>query len=111
LEEVADERRVKDVELGPVEAVELTVKPNLPKLGPKLGKELGAGRGALAGGTAARWGRRPRPASSRSCLTAGSGSPSTSSRRTRCSSSGAGARAGRSHPATAGRARSTWASE
>jgi isoleucyl-tRNA synthetase len=50
LEEVADELRVKDVELGPVEAVELTVKPNLPKLGPKLGKELGAVRDALAAG-------------------------------------------------------------
>jgi isoleucyl-tRNA synthetase len=50
LEEVADELRVKDVELGPVEAVELRVKPNLPKLGPKLGKELGAVREALAAG-------------------------------------------------------------
>jgi isoleucyl-tRNA synthetase len=50
LEEVADELRVKDVELGPVEAVELKVKPNLPKLGPKLGKELGTVREALAAG-------------------------------------------------------------
>src|SRR6478672_4781429 len=50
LEEVADELRVKDVELGPVEAVELRVKPNLPRLGPKLGKELGAVREALAAG-------------------------------------------------------------
>jgi isoleucyl-tRNA synthetase len=50
LEEVADELRVKDVELGPVEAVELRVKPNLPKLGPKLGKELGTVREALAAG-------------------------------------------------------------
>jgi isoleucyl-tRNA synthetase len=50
LEEVADELRVKDVELGPVEAVELRVKPNLPKLGPKLGKGLGAVREALAAG-------------------------------------------------------------
>jgi isoleucyl-tRNA synthetase len=50
LEEVADELRVKDVELGRVEAVELRVKPNLPKLGPKLGKELGAVREALAAG-------------------------------------------------------------
>jgi isoleucyl-tRNA synthetase len=50
LEEVADELRVKDVELGPVEAVELRVKPNLPLLGPKLGKELGAVREALAAG-------------------------------------------------------------
>jgi isoleucyl-tRNA synthetase len=50
LEEVADELRVKDVQLGPVEAVELRVKPNLPRLGPKLGKELGAVREALAAG-------------------------------------------------------------
>jgi isoleucyl-tRNA synthetase len=50
LEEVADELRVKAVELGPVEAVELRVKPNLPKLGPKLGKELGAVREALGSG-------------------------------------------------------------
>jgi isoleucyl-tRNA synthetase len=50
VEEVADELRVKGVELGPVEAVELTVKPNLPKLGPKLGRELGAVREALAAG-------------------------------------------------------------
>ncbi len=49
-EEVADELRVKAVELGPVEAVELRVKPNLPVLGPKLGKELGAVREALAAG-------------------------------------------------------------
>jgi isoleucyl-tRNA synthetase len=41
---------VKDVELGPVEAVELRVKPNLPVLGPKLGRELGAVREALAVG-------------------------------------------------------------
>jgi isoleucyl-tRNA synthetase len=50
LDEVADELRVKDVALGPVEAVELRVKPNLPKLGPKLGKQLGAVRDALAAG-------------------------------------------------------------
>jgi isoleucyl-tRNA synthetase len=50
LEEIADELRVKDVELGTVEAVELRVKPNLPKLGPKLGKKLGALREALAAG-------------------------------------------------------------
>ncbi|HEX6788374.1 MAG TPA: class I tRNA ligase family protein, partial [Gaiellaceae bacterium] len=49
-EEVADELRVKNVELGPVEAVELRVKPNLPVLGPKLGKELGAVGKALAAG-------------------------------------------------------------
>jgi isoleucyl-tRNA synthetase len=50
LEEVADELRVKEVELGTVEAVELRVKPNLPQLGPKLGKELGTVRQALAAG-------------------------------------------------------------
>jgi len=50
LEEVADELRVKDVELGAVEAVELRVKANLPVLGPKLGKELGTVRQALAAG-------------------------------------------------------------
>jgi isoleucyl-tRNA synthetase len=46
---VRDELRVKDVELGHVEAA-LLVKPNLPVLGPKLGKELGAVRAALAAG-------------------------------------------------------------
>ena len=50
LEEIADELRVKDVELGEIEAVELRVKPNLPKLGPKLGKDLGPVRDALAAG-------------------------------------------------------------
>jgi isoleucyl-tRNA synthetase len=50
LDEIADELRVKDVELGTVEAVELLVKPNLPVLGPKLGKELGAVGQALAAG-------------------------------------------------------------
>jgi isoleucyl-tRNA synthetase len=49
-DEVADELRVKAVELGQVEAVELRVKPNLPVLGPKLGKELGAVREALTAG-------------------------------------------------------------
>ncbi len=50
LEEVADELRVKEVELGRVEAVELRVKPNLPLLGPRLGNELGKVRSALASG-------------------------------------------------------------
>ena len=49
-DEVADELRVKDVELGTVDAVELRVKPNLPALGPKLGKELGTVREALTAG-------------------------------------------------------------
>ena len=46
---VRDELRVKETELGHVEA-ELRVKPNLPVLGPKLGKKLGAVRAALAEG-------------------------------------------------------------
>jgi isoleucyl-tRNA synthetase len=49
-EQIRDELRVKEVEFAPVEATELTVKPNLPLLGPKLGKELGAVRAALAAG-------------------------------------------------------------
>jgi isoleucyl-tRNA synthetase len=49
VELVRTELRVKDVELGHVEA-ELVVKPNLPVLGPKLGKELGTVRTALASG-------------------------------------------------------------
>jgi isoleucyl-tRNA synthetase len=48
--EVREELRVKEVELGAVEATELRVKPNLPVLGPKLGKELGAVRAALERG-------------------------------------------------------------
>ncbi len=48
--EIRDELRVKEVEFGEVEAVELRVKPHLPVLGPKLGKELGAVRAALAAG-------------------------------------------------------------
>jgi len=50
VDEIADELRVKEVELGTVEAVELRVKPNLPKLGPKLGKELDTVRAALEAG-------------------------------------------------------------
>jgi isoleucyl-tRNA synthetase len=48
--EVREELRVKDVELAPVDATELRVKPNLPVLGPKLGKELGSVRAALEAG-------------------------------------------------------------
>ena len=48
--EIAEELRVKDVSFGPVEALELRVKPNLPVLGPRLGRELGAVRAALAEG-------------------------------------------------------------
>ena len=50
VDEIRDELRVKEVELGEVEATELRVKPNLPVLGPKLGKELGAVRSALQDG-------------------------------------------------------------
>ncbi|MEP6909537.1 MAG: isoleucine--tRNA ligase [Actinomycetota bacterium] len=50
VDEIRDELRIKDVELGDVEATELKVKPNLPLLGPKLGKELGAVRAALESG-------------------------------------------------------------
>ena len=39
-DEIGDELRVKDVEFGEVEASELRVKPNLPKLGPRLGAQL-----------------------------------------------------------------------
>jgi isoleucyl-tRNA synthetase len=49
-DEVREELRVKELELGPVEATELRVKPNLPVLGPKLGKELGGVRAALEAG-------------------------------------------------------------
>jgi len=47
--EISEELRVKEVELGHVDA-ELRVKPHLPVLGPKLGKELGAVRAALQAG-------------------------------------------------------------
>jgi isoleucyl-tRNA synthetase len=49
-DEIRDELRVKEVEFGEVEAMELRVKPNLRVLGPKLGKELGPVRTALAAG-------------------------------------------------------------
>jgi isoleucyl-tRNA synthetase len=49
-DEIADELRVKEVRFGEVEASELRVKPNLPKLGPKLGPALRAVREALQRG-------------------------------------------------------------
>jgi isoleucyl-tRNA synthetase len=49
-DEIQEELRVKEVEFGEVEASELRVKPNLPKLGPKLGKELAVVRAALEQG-------------------------------------------------------------
>src|SRR5439155_25663534 len=49
-DEIRDELRVKEIEFGVVEAMEVRVKPNLPVLGPKLGKELSAVRAALEAG-------------------------------------------------------------
>jgi isoleucyl-tRNA synthetase len=49
-EEIADELRIKEVELGEIDAMELRVKPNLPVLGPRLGRELGPVRAALSEG-------------------------------------------------------------
>ncbi len=48
-DEISEELRVKEVELGHVDA-ELRVKPHLPALGPRLGKELGVVRAALQSG-------------------------------------------------------------
>jgi isoleucyl-tRNA synthetase len=47
---IRDELRVKELEFGPVDSLELRVKPNLPVLGPRLGGELAAVRAALAAG-------------------------------------------------------------
>ena len=49
-DEIREELRVKEVVFGPVEAVRLRVKPNLPVLGPKLGARLGEVRRALEAG-------------------------------------------------------------
>jgi isoleucyl-tRNA synthetase len=49
-DEIAAELRVKEVEFGDVEASELRVKPNLPKLGPKLGAALADVRERLQNG-------------------------------------------------------------
>jgi isoleucyl-tRNA synthetase len=49
-DEIGDELRVKEVAFAAVEASELRVKPNLPKLGPKLGVKLRDVRAALAAG-------------------------------------------------------------
>jgi isoleucyl-tRNA synthetase len=48
--EIGEELRVKEVAFAAVEASELRVKPNLPKLGPKLGPKLREVREALAAG-------------------------------------------------------------
>jgi isoleucyl-tRNA synthetase len=47
---VADELRVKHVELGTIEATELRVRPNLKVLGPRLGSAIGDLRKALDAG-------------------------------------------------------------
>ena len=49
-DEIADELRVKGVQFGEVDASELVVRPNLPKLGPKLGSALREIRDRLADG-------------------------------------------------------------
>ena len=49
-DEIADELRVKSVELGAVAASQLKVKPNLPVLGPRLGKQLRDISAALSAG-------------------------------------------------------------
>jgi isoleucyl-tRNA synthetase len=49
-DEIAEELRVKEVEFGHVEAVQLRVKPELRALGPKLGKDLPRVRAALEAG-------------------------------------------------------------
>jgi isoleucyl-tRNA synthetase len=50
IDEIADELRVKEVVLGPIDAIELKVRPNLPVLGPRLGPELRKVRTALDAG-------------------------------------------------------------
>lgn len=50
VEEVASELRVKEVELGAVEATQLKVRPNLKVLGPKLGQDVVTVRKALEAG-------------------------------------------------------------
>jgi isoleucyl-tRNA synthetase len=50
LDVVADELRVKEVVLGPIDATELRVRPNLKVLGPRLGAAVGALRKALDAG-------------------------------------------------------------
>jgi isoleucyl-tRNA synthetase len=50
VEELAEELNVKEIEFGDVEASELRVKPNLPKLGPRLGPKLREVSAALAAG-------------------------------------------------------------
>jgi isoleucyl-tRNA synthetase len=53
---IADELRVKAVDLGPIDATELRVRPNLKVLGPRLGPELALVRKALDAG---EWEQQP----------------------------------------------------
>lgn len=50
LDLIADELRVKNVELGPIGATQITVRPNLRLLGPRLGAQLAAVRAQLQAG-------------------------------------------------------------
>ncbi len=50
VDEIREELRVKEVEFGPIEAMDVLVKPNLRLLGPRLGKGLGEVRRDLADG-------------------------------------------------------------
>jgi isoleucyl-tRNA synthetase len=49
-DEIGAELRVKEIDFGEVEAMQVRVKPNLPVLGPKLGKALGDVRRDLENG-------------------------------------------------------------
>jgi isoleucyl-tRNA synthetase len=50
LDDIADELRVKQVTIGPVDATEMRVRPKLPVLGPRLGADVVAVRRALESG-------------------------------------------------------------
>jgi isoleucyl-tRNA synthetase len=50
LDEIADELRVKEVRIGPIEATPLRVRPNLPVVGRRLGKDVPLVRKALDAG-------------------------------------------------------------
>lgn len=50
LDEIADELRVKDVHIGPIETTQLRVRPNLPVVGRRLGKDVPLVRRALDAG-------------------------------------------------------------
>jgi isoleucyl-tRNA synthetase len=50
LDEIADELRVKEVHIGPIETARLRVRPNLPVVGRRLGKDVPLVRKALEAG-------------------------------------------------------------